>query len=289
MFKSLIRFIFVNIMTFSLITNTIATETKPFYSDEYLTNIVNAINSKENTPLTMIDTYKKNETPEKINDLKLFFKKYSEYQNIKFSKTALENGKISFIADREKVYISLINKTELLIEVMGKKIVLENSMLFSEMVNKISNVINDKKISFFNLFIQDSYAVLQLVEVAILIAGIAAFIIATYKFLDNGDISRTVKSYEALCANWKNIDMAEDQISLLTSSYNLLSRTQREHCLSGEPATVDNCKKLLSIKQCFSDKIKESTSGAVNNSSKSIQKVMEYDGKTDQYVKGASK
>jgi hypothetical protein len=161
--KNLIRFLLVHAVVFTLITNAIAREAeianRSFYSDDVLKSIVDMINSKARSAKEISNIYKKFDS-KRAEELELFFKNNPKFQNREKVNATLENGKISFISEGKKVYFSLINNKEILLQLEDKSVVLNYMMPFSEIAKKIGTLFSTdtKNFSLLNLFISDAVA-----------------------------------------------------------------------------------------------------------------------------------
>ena len=73
--------------------------------------------------------------------IETFFKRYPELGNTKLT---VKNGKISFLMQGRKISISRIDDRTVLVVVDGKSVTLDRSLSFSEMVAKLSPLLNVK-------------------------------------------------------------------------------------------------------------------------------------------------
>jgi hypothetical protein len=172
--KILIKVFFINLLSLSMITSSMASTSSTRDSAKQLQWIAETINTNKLGPAEIIAKFQ-SFNPKKGQELEAFFAAHPDYRTIKIPKATVEDGKLSFLIEGKKV-LFLIDKNEAM-EVFAneKKIRLEFAMTFEETMKKISEILDEKKVSFFSFFIEDSQAgLLALAGTAIIATGLTA-------------------------------------------------------------------------------------------------------------------
>jgi hypothetical protein len=283
--KKVIRVFVLNILIFSLIANSTASESKVVSMDENLQFVVDKINSSKNI-LEEIRTLYKN-MPGETKELEIVLKENPDLKKIRLPKITLENGKISFTIKRKKAHFTLVNNRVSVIDFEGKSLIIDPLWSMHELFKKLSTEFDSaKKFSLLNFFIQDTYAQAYGIAMIFLMMGIISIYVAALSFgsaYQLKSFNDLVKSNNEFCKNLQTINFSESEFTQLKDMYNSLADNNLNFCKNIVETPPRGCLQIDEVKNCLKNKIVEYKTQAINNSSPSIKKIIEYDSAKDQF------
>lgn len=289
--KNLMRSFIIGLISSSMIFSSVATATVPQQPDVDLNLEVNFLNQSKGTYNELIATFKKAD-PKKAKELESFFSTHSSYKNAKLPKAVVENDKIAFMIDGEKVLYSIDKNGVTTILAGDKKVQLDYSMTIDQVVKKITDVLGEKKFSLINLIINDAHAMLTQGIVLAVLCFLFAYAVHSTQLADN--FEAYIKSSKEWCAKLDEVAPTEDLVAVYRKLYNKLSDDYVEICLPGKFVlnskgfSYGACRDLPEVKKCVKKKLDQFNSKTVNDSSRAQVKEMHYEEKLDRYVPTAT-
>ncbi|MDD4976705.1 MAG: hypothetical protein PHY93_20285 [Bacteriovorax sp.] len=262
--ESLIRLFIINLISFSMITNSIASTSVQQASAEQLNRLAETINANKFGPTEVMADFQKFDS-KKGHELAVFFAANPEYRTIQIPKTIVENGKLSFVIEGKKSLFSIDKNGRMDIVVGDKKIKLDYAMTFEQMTNKISETLGEKHFSFLNFFIQDLHASLAVAATLAIIttALIASGVYVLYgkylklEFTSSTEIAKKVCAGVGVDGVTTQQQLKDIHDQLFDNYINICMPVNLKRDIGFLPKGYDKdaCDKVTDIRLCIKKKI----------------------------------